>query len=67
MVMNKIVSGEELLETRKALLKKEKEFTSLRDQLSHQRHDLPWISVNKEDFPQSWVCHHDEYGKKFCS
>jgi predicted dithiol-disulfide oxidoreductase (DUF899 family) len=48
MAMNKIVSDEEWAESRKALLKKEKEFTTLRDQLSQQQRDLPWISVNKE-------------------
>jgi predicted dithiol-disulfide oxidoreductase (DUF899 family) len=46
--MNKIVSEEEWVEARKALLKKEKEFTALRDQLSQQRRDLPWVAVNKE-------------------
>jgi predicted dithiol-disulfide oxidoreductase (DUF899 family) len=46
--MNKIVSEEEWVEARKALLKKEKEFTILRDRLSQQRRDLPWIGVNKE-------------------
>ena len=43
-----IVSEKEWLEARKALLKKEKEFTFLRDQLSQQRRDLPWVAVNKE-------------------
>ena len=38
---HKIVSEEEWVEARKALLKKEKEFTTLRDQLSQQRRDLP--------------------------
>jgi len=46
--MNKIVSEEEWLEARKALLKKEKEFTTSRDQLSQQQRDLPWVAVNKE-------------------
>ena len=46
--MNKIVSEEKWVEARKALLKKEKEFTALRDQLSQQRRDLPWVAVNKE-------------------
>jgi hypothetical protein len=53
MAMNKIVSGEEWLEAPKALLKKEKEFTSLRDKLSQQRRDLPSVSVNKEDLLNS--------------
>jgi predicted dithiol-disulfide oxidoreductase (DUF899 family) len=48
MAMNKIVSDEEWAEARKALLKKEKEFTTLRDQLSQQQRDLSWKSVNKE-------------------
>jgi predicted dithiol-disulfide oxidoreductase (DUF899 family) len=45
---HKIVSEEEWIEARKALLKKEKEFTALRDQLSQQQRDLPWVAVNKE-------------------
>jgi predicted dithiol-disulfide oxidoreductase (DUF899 family) len=45
---HKIVSEEEWVEARKALLKKEKEFTALRDQLSQQRRDLAWVAVNKE-------------------
>jgi predicted dithiol-disulfide oxidoreductase (DUF899 family) len=43
-----IVAENESFESRKALLKKEKEFTILRDQLSQQRLDLPWVAVNKE-------------------
>jgi predicted dithiol-disulfide oxidoreductase (DUF899 family) len=45
---HKIVSKDDWMEARKALLKKEKEFTILRDQLSQQRRNLPWIVVNKE-------------------
>src|SRR5215510_16376386 len=45
---HKIVSEEEWVEARKALLKKEKEFTALRDQLSQQQRDLPWVAVSKE-------------------
>lgn len=45
---HEIVSKEEWVEARKELLKKEKEFTTLRDQLSQQRRDLPWVAVNKE-------------------
>jgi predicted dithiol-disulfide oxidoreductase (DUF899 family) len=48
LVDHKIVSESEWVEARKALLKKEKEFTILRDQLSQQRRDLPWVAVNKE-------------------
>ena len=46
---HKVVSENEWIESRKELLKKEKEFTVLRDQLSRQRRDLlPWVAVNKE-------------------
>ncbi len=45
---HKIVPENEWVESRKALLQKEKEFTILRDQLSQQRRDLPWMAVNKE-------------------
>jgi predicted dithiol-disulfide oxidoreductase (DUF899 family) len=45
---HRIVHENEWIESRKALLKKEKEFTILRDQLSQQRRDLPWEAVNKE-------------------
>jgi predicted dithiol-disulfide oxidoreductase (DUF899 family) len=38
---HKVVSNDEWLEARKTLLKKEKEFTILRDHLSQQRRDLP--------------------------
>lgn len=42
-----IVSQEEWLNARKALLQKEKEFTRQRDQLSQERRDLPWVKVEK--------------------
>src|SRR5215208_6618009 len=45
---HKVVSESEWIKARKELLKKEKEFTVLRDQLSQQRRDLPWVQVNKE-------------------
>ena len=45
---HKVVSRNEWLEARKMLLKKEKEFTILRDQLSQERRNLPWIAVDKE-------------------
>jgi predicted dithiol-disulfide oxidoreductase (DUF899 family) len=43
----KVVSPAEWLAARKELLKKEKEFTRLRDQLSQQRRELPWEKVEK--------------------
>jgi len=43
----KVVSPAEWLEARKAFLKREKEFTRLRDDLSRQRRELPWVKVEK--------------------
>jgi predicted dithiol-disulfide oxidoreductase (DUF899 family) len=43
-----VVSASQWLEARKQLLKKEKEFTRLRDELSQQRRDLPWEAVDKQ-------------------
>ena len=42
-----IVSQNEWLAARKALLVKEKEFTKARDALSAVRRDLPWVKVEK--------------------
>ena len=42
------VTREEWLVARKEHLVKEKEFTRLRDELSKQRRDLPWVKVDKE-------------------
>src|SRR5580765_3989501 len=44
----KVVSHAEWLTARKAFLKKEKEFTKLRDELSRQRRELPWEKVGKQ-------------------
>jgi predicted dithiol-disulfide oxidoreductase (DUF899 family) len=43
-----VISHEDWLTARKALLAKEKEFTRLRDELSQQRRDLPWEEVTKQ-------------------
>ena len=43
----KIVSHDDWIAERKALLAKEKEFTRLRDELSARRRDLPWERVTK--------------------
>jgi predicted dithiol-disulfide oxidoreductase (DUF899 family) len=48
MAEHQVVSHEQWLEARKALLAKEKEFTRLRDQLSVERRALPWEEVTKE-------------------
>lgn len=45
---NKIVSREEWLKARKALLLREKEQTRLRDALSAERRALPWVRVEKD-------------------
>lgn len=45
---HKIASRAEWLDARKAYLAREKEFTRLRDQLSQQRRELPWVKVEKE-------------------
>src|SRR6266496_3258856 len=45
---HKVVSEKEWIEARKVLLKKEKEFTVLRDRLNKERRELPWKEVNKE-------------------
>jgi predicted dithiol-disulfide oxidoreductase (DUF899 family) len=41
------VSQDKWLQARKALLKKEKDFTRLRDELSAARRALPWVEVTK--------------------
>jgi len=43
----KVVSREDWIIARKEHLAKEKEFTRLRDQLSQQRRELPWVKVDK--------------------
>lgn len=48
MQKHKVVSKEEWITARKEHLAKEKEFTRLRDQLSRERRELPWIKVEKE-------------------
>jgi predicted dithiol-disulfide oxidoreductase (DUF899 family) len=44
----RVVSQEDWLGARRQLLRKEKEFTRLRDQLSAERRELPWRRVEKE-------------------
>ena len=48
MESHKTVSRDEWIEARRRLLAKEKEFTRLRDRLSQERRDLPWVRVDKE-------------------
>src|SRR5260370_11894824 len=47
MQQHPIVSQEEWLAARTELLRKEKEFTRLRDRLSAERRALPWVKVEK--------------------
>jgi len=44
---HRVVSPEEWLAARKALLTKEKAFTRLRDELSRERRELPWVKVDR--------------------
>jgi predicted dithiol-disulfide oxidoreductase (DUF899 family) len=48
MTKQKIVSREEWLAARKAHLAKEKQLTHLREELSRERRELPWVKVEKE-------------------
>ncbi|MGE0820962.1 MAG: DUF899 domain-containing protein [Candidatus Binatia bacterium] len=45
---HKVVSRDEWIVARQQHLAKEKEFTRLRDELSRQRRELPWVKVDKE-------------------
>jgi predicted dithiol-disulfide oxidoreductase (DUF899 family) len=45
---HKVVSRDEWLAARKQHLIKEKEFTRLRDRLSAERRELPWVRVEKQ-------------------
>lgn len=46
-MQHQIVSRDEWIAARQELLRKEKEFTRVRDQLSAQRRALPWVKVEK--------------------
>src|SRR5688572_12655491 len=48
MSVHQIVSPEQWVEARRALLAKEKQLTRLRDQLSAERRELPWVRVEKQ-------------------
>src|SRR5712691_2659071 len=48
MESHRVVSRNQWIDARKTLLAKEKEFTRLRDQLSRERRELPWVRVDKE-------------------
>jgi predicted dithiol-disulfide oxidoreductase (DUF899 family) len=48
MTHHQIVSRDAWIAARRELLRKEKDFTRLRDQLSAERRALPWVKVEKE-------------------
>ncbi|WP_407167550.1 DUF899 domain-containing protein [Bradyrhizobium sp. ORS 111] len=48
MHQHKIVSRNEWIEARKALMAGEKELTQAREALSRQRRELPWVKVDKD-------------------
>jgi predicted dithiol-disulfide oxidoreductase (DUF899 family) len=48
MAEHRAVSHDEWIKARKKHLAKEKELTRLRDQLSHERRELPWELVEKD-------------------
>ena len=47
MTQHAVVSPDQWLTARKALLAKEKEFNRLRDRISTERRALPWVKVEK--------------------
>src|SRR5277367_6003109 len=64
---HEVVSPKEWIESRKALLRKEKEFTQSRDELSRQRRELPWEKIEKEyvfDGPNGKVTLAELFGGK---
>ncbi|WGR94533.1 DUF899 domain-containing protein [Bradyrhizobium sp. ISRA443] len=48
MHQHKIVSRNEWIEARKALMAREKELTRAREALSRERRELPWVKVDKD-------------------
>jgi predicted dithiol-disulfide oxidoreductase (DUF899 family) len=46
-MQHRVVSREEWIEARQALLAKEKQWTRLRDRLSAERRELPWVRIDK--------------------
>jgi predicted dithiol-disulfide oxidoreductase (DUF899 family) len=48
MMHHRIVSRDEWLAARKTHLAKEKELTRLRDQLSAEQRELPWVKLEKQ-------------------
>lgn len=64
---HEVVSHEDWISARKNLLKKEKEFTRQRDEISRLRRELPWEKVHKHyefDGPEGKVSLGDLFGKR---
>jgi len=65
MNIHQIVSEEQWIASRRALLAKEKQLTRQRDELARQRRDLPWVRVEQDytfDSPQGEVTLADLFG-----
>ena len=65
MPRNEIVTQDQWLEARKALLAKEKAFTKARDDLTRERQSMPWVKVEKDyvfDRPHGKVSLADLFG-----
>ena len=59
---HKVVSRQEWLESRREHLAREKELTRLRDRVSQERRELPWVRVEQEydlgaALLERWVWH----------
>jgi predicted dithiol-disulfide oxidoreductase (DUF899 family) len=66
-VEHPVVSREKWLKARIALLKKEKKFSKLGDQLARERRALPWVKLDKTyvfDGPQGPLSMADLFGKR---
>jgi len=46
MTTHRVVSREEWIDARRQHVAREKELTRLRDQLSQERQELPWVKVD---------------------
>lgn len=67
MTTHRVVSKEQWLEARRALLAEEKAFTRQRDALNAKRRDLPWVKVDKSysfDTPDGKQTLADLFGKR---
>ena len=65
MPRNEVVTQDQWLEARKALLAKEKAFTKARDDLTRERQSMPWVKVEKDyvfDRPHGKVSLADLFG-----